>query len=148
MSSQNDLLEELEEILEKNKDAQKGFSRASENAQSAALRIYFERKSQERHNFNNELKNALSSAYTDFDADGSFKGTIHRTWMDVKSFFSSDNDEAMLQESIRGDKAAVEEYDEVIEDAHTPLHIRNLLISQRAKIKEDLARNKTMEDLH
>jgi hypothetical protein len=67
--------------------------------------------------------------------------------MDFKSMFAADDDEAMLEESIRGDKAAVDEYDDVLEEDSLPLGLRNLLLNQRTRIKTDLERNKSLEDL-
>lgn len=147
MYTKNELLDELEEILEKNIDAERGYSKAADKAENPALKRYFENKSMERRDFNSELKTQIKAAYSDFDEDGSFTGSIHRTWMDLKSIFSANDDEAMLEESIRGDKAAVEEYDDVLEEESLPLGLRNLLLHQRTKIKTDLEKNKTLEDL-
>lgn len=147
MYTKNELLDELEEILEKNIDAERGYSKAAEKAENPALKRYFENKSRERREFNSDLKTQIKAAYSDFDEDGSFTGSIHRTWMDLKSIFSANDDEAMLEESIRGDKAAVEEYDDVLEEESLPVGLRNLLLNQRTKIKTDLERNKTLEDL-
>ncbi len=147
MSTHNEVLEELEEVLEKNKDAEKGFSKAAENADSTALKRYFERKSRARKEFNAELKNTMKSTFTDFDEDGSFTGTIHRAWMDVKSLFSADDDEAMLEESIKGDKAAVDEYNDLLEEDNIPADLRTVLRQQRDQIKSDLEKNKALEDI-
>ncbi len=147
MYTKNDLLDELEEILEKNIDAVRGYSKAAEKAENPALKRYFENKSREREEFNRELKVQIKMAYSDFDEEGSFAGSIHRTWMDLKSIFSASDDEAMLEESIRGDKAAIEEYDDVLEEESLAVGLRNLLLTQRAKIKTDLERNKALEDL-
>lgn len=147
MYTKNELLDELEEILEKNIDAERGYSKAAEKAENPAVKRYFENKSRERREFNSDLKTQIKAAYSDFDEDGSFTGSIHRTWMDLKSIFSANDDEAMLEESIRGDKAAVEEYDDVLEEESLPVGLRNLLLNQRTKIKTDLERNKTLEDL-
>lgn len=147
MNTKNDLLDELEEILEKNIDAVKGYTKAAEKAESPSLKSYFETKSRERQEFNRDLKAEIKAAYSDFDEDGSFTGSIHRTWMDLKSIFSANDDESMLEESVRGDKAAVEEYDDVLEEESLAVGLRNLLLNQRAKIKTDLERNKTLEDI-
>lgn len=67
--------------------------------------------------------------------------------MDVKSFFSGDNDESMLEEAIRGDKEAVEEYEEVLEDSNIPTSIASLIREQKMKIRTDLNKIKSLEDL-
>ncbi len=147
MSTHNEVLEELEEVLEKNKDAEKGFAKAAENAENSSLKKYFERKSRERKQFNLELKNKMKANFTDFDEDGSFTGTIHRAWMDIKSLFSADDDESMLEESIKGDKAAVDEYDDLLEEDGIPTDLRTLLSQQRDQIKRDIEKNRILEDI-
>ncbi|MGY8914582.1 MAG: ferritin-like domain-containing protein [Flavobacteriales bacterium] len=146
-TSKKEIYSEIREILKKNRDAEKGFSKAAENAEDAALKAYFRKKSSERQEFNAKLLSEIQTAYTEFDATGSFTGTIHRTWMDVKSLFSADDDESMLEESIRGDKAAVDEYDDVLNYKNLPAGLRFLLNEQREKILMDIAKNKRLEDL-
>ncbi|MGB6151143.1 MAG: PA2169 family four-helix-bundle protein [Pricia sp.] len=143
----NKLYKEIEEILEKNRDAEKGFRKAAENTDNHGLKVYFQDKAAKRKEFNTRLTSEVRLAYSDFDEDGSFSGTIHRAWMDVKALFSADDDEAMLEESIRGDKAAIEEYNDVLEESTLPIVLRNLLTEQKAAIQMDLNENKTLEDL-
>jgi uncharacterized protein (TIGR02284 family) len=141
----NEIFDEIEEILEKNEDARKGYEKASENTDDSALSSYFSKKASDREKFNSKLKAELKTVYADYDEDGSFKGSIHRAWMDVKSLFSADNDASMLEESIRGDKAAIEEYNDVIEYKNLPTGLRNLLVSQKNKIQNDINTHDSME---
>ena len=142
----DNIVDQLEEILEKNRDAEKGYTKAAENAKSPHLKSFFEKKSADRKSFNNSLRTEMIASYDEIDDDSSFAGSIHRTWMDVKAFFSGDNDEAMLEEAIKGDKAAVEEYDDVLKDTTLPTSISRLLTEQKTKIRTDLNKIKTMED--
>ncbi|WP_276166023.1 ferritin-like domain-containing protein [Zobellia alginiliquefaciens] len=141
------LVDQLEEILEKNRDAEKGFKKAAENADSPNLKAYFENKSRERAQFNNALKTEMIASYDSIDDNSSFTGNIHRAWMDIKALFSADNDESMLEEAIRGDKAAIEEYDEVLDDTTLPASIAALIRDQKLKIRTDLNKIKSLEDL-
>ncbi len=147
MGTHNEILEELEEVLEKNKDAEKGFEKAAKNAENSSLKRYFERKSKERRKFNLDLKNRMKSNFTDFDEDSSFTGTIHRAWMDVKSLFSANDDESMLEESIRGDKAAIDEYNDILEEDGIPADLKTLLSEQRDQIKRDIEKNKVLDNI-
>ena len=134
-------------IFEKNIDAWKGYQNAAKNAEDHNLKLFFERKSRERHMFNQDLKREITVNYGEIEEDGSATGTIHRAWMDIKSFFTGNNDEAMLEECIRGDKAAQEEYEDILEDQDLPLSIAALIRDQKVKIQNDLYKIKTMEDL-
>lgn len=141
------IYEELQEILEKNVDAVKGYEKAAENTDHDGLKSYFQRKSTERKEFNAELRSKIKATYSEFEEDGSFTGTIHRVWMDIKSLFSADDAESMLEESIKGDKAAISEYNDVIEEPSLPLELRDLLFKQKNKIEADIQKNNSLENL-
>lgn len=149
MSKKTDeIFDEIKEILAKNEDAFKGYEKAAENADSNTLAVYFRQKASKRKEFNMNLRREIKGAYTDFDDNGSFGGTVHRAWMDIKNLFSADNDESMLEESITGDKAAIDEYNDVIKYDNLPIGLKNLLIAQRDDIQRDIAKNDTLESLH
>jgi len=141
------LVEQLEEILEKNTDAQKGYTKAAENTDSQSLQNYFNRKAKERKSFNDALKAELVATYDEIDEHGSFTGTVHRTWMDIKNFFSGNSDEAMLEEAIRGEKASVEEYEEILKHSELPMRVSTLIRDQYMKIRTDLNKIRSLEDL-
>lgn len=148
MSNYTDKLgNRLNDLLEKNYDAEKGFKKASENAKHVGLKSYFSNKAKERYNFGHELKSELKNFGQEPDKGGSVTGAAHRTWMEVKSWFSSDDDEAMLEEAIRGEKASVAEYREVLNETTLPGSTKDLLESQRSSIEKGLANIKGLEDL-
>lgn len=139
--------EKLNEILEKNYDAESGYKKAANNAKNEALKNYFKTKAQERGNFKSELKSEVTVYGQKFETSGSIAGNAHRTWMDVKALFSSDNDESMLEEAIRGEKASVNEYKEVLKEPSLPATTKMLLAKQKAQIEKSLSTIKTLEDL-
>jgi hypothetical protein len=53
----------------------------------------------------------------------------------------------MLEESIRGEKAALKEFEEVLDAEYLSLEMRNLLSKQYSIIKNDLETIKSLEDL-
>lgn len=138
---------EIEEILQKNKDAEMGFEKAAKIAKGYALQEYFERKAVDRKNFNKRLLAEIQVSYPDMKSDGSFTGTIHRAWMDIKALFLADDDESMLEEAIRGDRAALEEYDELLENPVLPKGLSKLLQEQRENIQRDVSNINTLKDL-
>lgn len=146
-TDKNSLSKRLENVLERNIDAQKGYEKASENAESKSLRSFFLKKSNDRKEFNQELKSDIHAAFGELEKDGSLKGTLHRTWMDVKNLLSADNDEAMLEECIRGDKAAIEEYSEILEDTELPVKLSATIRNQMLQLRTDLNQVSKLEDL-
>lgn len=141
------IYKEIREILKKNRDAQKGFAKAAENAEDIVLKKYFHKKSDDRKGFNEKLLTEIRAAYPNMEIEGSFTGTVHRAWMDVKALFSADDDESMLEEAVRGDKAAIEEYDDVLNYKNLPVGLSHLLNEQRERIRTDVRNNATLEDL-
>jgi len=149
METYTDKLEKkLVGILEKNEDAIKGYEKAAENAKEIGLQSYFSNKARERKNFISSLKGTLPNLdLGNNQIEGSLAGALHRTWMDVKAFFSGDDDEAMLEEAIKGDKAAVSEYEEILEDISLPPSAAEVIRQQLQWIKKDLAEIKILEDV-
>ena len=143
----NNLESTLQEILQKNIDAERGYRKAAENADSDGLKTFFEDKSRDRKIFNDYLKQEILLNFENLKEEGSFTGTLHRTWMDLKSVFSKNSDAAMLEEAIRGDKSAVEEYEEILKNTELPPKIADIIRTQLVNIKIDLNEVKSLEDL-
>jgi len=139
--------DKLNDLLEKTYDAEKGFKKAAEHTDNAPLQSYFQRKAQERYDFGHELKSEIKTFGQEVDKGGSLAGAAHRTWMDVKAFFSADDAESMLEEAIRGEKAAIEEYEDVLKETSLPSTTSALLAKQKLKIADGLATIKHLEDL-
>ena len=139
--------EKLNDLLEKTYDAEKGFKKAAENTDHKQLKSFFENKAKQRYDFGHELKVEIKTFGQKVDQGDSIAGKAHRAWMDVKALFSLDSAEAMLEEAIRGEKAAVEEYKEVLEDTSLPSSTAAILRNQKEAIENGLANIKMLEDL-
>ncbi len=139
--------EKLNELLEKTYDAEKGFKKAAENTDNPSLKSYFQGKAQQRYDFGHALKTEIKSFGQEVDKGDSLTSKAHRTWMDVKALFSSDDEEAMLEEAIRGEKSSLEEYDDVLSETSLPSSTSTLLRNQKQAIQNGLSTIKTLEDL-
>lgn len=137
----------LNQLLEKSYDAEKGYHKAAENVDHSGLKNFFNRKSNQRRDFGHEIKDEIRAFGQEVDKGGSLTGSAHRAWMDVKALFSGDDSESMLEEAIRGEKASVEEYDDVLKETSLPSSTRSILESQRNKIQGDLSEVKSLENL-
>ena len=140
--------EKLNDLLEKTYDAEKGYKKAYNNTDNPFLKSFFDKKSTERNNFGTELKSEITNFGQKWAKDGSVTGALHRTWMDVRSLFSTKDDEAMLEEAIRGEKASVQEYSEVLADTSLPPSTVTILTQQMNQIQADLNQVKRLEDLN
>lgn len=137
----------LKDLVTKNEDAIKGFEKASKNAEQVGIKSYFENKVVERMHFLKELRASVPDLNLgSVEIDGSTAGAAHRTWMDVKAFFSGDNDEAMLEEAVRGDKAAMKDYDKALTETMVPPRVKDIIRAQREKLQNDLETTEILED--
>ncbi|WP_335337887.1 ferritin-like domain-containing protein [Sediminicola sp. YIK13] len=112
----------LNTLLEKTIDDEKGFLKAAGNAKHPDLKAFFTKKSKERYDFGYELKEELRKFGQSIEKGGSTAATVQRAWMDIKSTISLDNDEAMLEEALKIEKAALNSYEEVLVDKDLPPH--------------------------
>ncbi|MBU3010604.1 PA2169 family four-helix-bundle protein [Polaribacter vadi] len=125
----------LNELLEKNYDAEKGYLNAAENVDSSRLKIFFKNRASERSDFAKNLRTEILSYGQIPEETGTFQGTMHRNWMSLKSLFSSNDEEAILEEAIRGEQVSYNEYTEILEeDAFAP-STRKLLEAQKQQIQ-------------
>ena len=126
----------LNELLEKNYDAEKGYLNAAENVESPKLKIFFKNRASERSQFAKELRTEILSHGQIPEDNGTFKGTVHRNWMTLKSLFSANDEEAILEEALRGEKTSLDEYAEILEkdNEFTP-STRKMIEMQHQKIQ-------------
>lgn len=147
MKYSEEISNKLNELLIKNYDAEKGYLNAMENVDSPNLKIFFKRRASERSQFAKELRTEILR-YGEIPEDsGSFKGTMHRNWMSLKSLFSSNDEEAILEEAIRGEEASLEEYKDILNDRTLPPSIDSLLVKQKNAIQAAINTEKVHEEL-
>ncbi len=145
--SKDNLVNNLQGLLEKNYDAEKGFKNAITNANNQNLKEFLKTQSVRRNRFATELDNEIRSLNAEPKESGSTTGTLHRKWIDIKSSISGNNDEAVLEECIRGDKASENEYRETLEKNNFPPQVESVLSNHLNEIQTTLSQVKTLENL-
>lgn len=141
------LVNSLQELLQKNYDAEKGFKQVMQKAEHPQLKSWLKEKAAERSGFANEIDQELRKLNAKPREEGSVAGSAHRVWIDVKTALSSDKDEALLEECIRGENASAEEYKEQLDSTYVTGSVGTVLNKQRAKVLETLSTVKRLEDL-
>lgn len=141
------IIAKLNALVQKNKDAEKGFAKAAEIATAKTLASWFKIRALERKMFMKELEVEVASFGPKKEVSGSLSANLHRTWMVIKATFSEDNDEVMLEEAMRGEKAALTEYNEALGEVSLPPTTEVLLKAHRAKIEHGLAILRTLDDI-
>lgn len=143
-----EVVNNLNQLLEKNYDAEKGFKKALEDTKNPSLRKFFKKQAVLRNRFKTEIEKELH----DLNAhpkvkEGSATGTLHRVWIDIKTALSKNDDESVLEECIRGEKASIKEYKDKLKKTHFPPNIRAIIKSQLLEIENTISTVKKLEDI-
>ena len=140
----NDRLKHLVNICN---DGKYGYETAAEDADSSELRSMFMGYSAQRSQYASELKQHIQTSGGNTDEGGGPMGALHRAWIDVKTALTSKDNKAVLGACITGEKAAIEAYDEVLnESGSLPESLRQTLMTQRSGIQEALNRVTSLHD--
>lgn len=67
--------------------------------------------------------------------------------MSLKSLFSTNDEEAILEEAIRGEEASLEEYKDILKDRTLPPSIDSILIKHKNAIQAAINTEKVHEEL-
>lgn len=147
MENNEKLIDQLNHLVAICNDGKYGYETAAEDAESSDLKSMFRNYSTQRTEFVSQLKQHIRSAGGDPDSGGGPLGALHRAWIDVKTALSSKDNKAVLGACITGEKAAIEAYDDVINDSgNIPENIRQTLTTQRSGIQEALNRVTSMHE--
>ncbi|MBT8295382.1 MAG: PA2169 family four-helix-bundle protein [Gramella sp.] len=148
-ASHKNLVHILKDLLEKNYDAEKGYKKALEHAHDPDLKNFLKNQALQRNHFATEIDKHIHklNEHPDEDSKGSTLGAIHRLWIDVKSSWSKKDDESILEECIRGEKASLKEYEEKLEKNILHPEVKAMLEDQRDKVKNTIRQISILEDL-
>lgn len=139
----------LNDLIEKAYDAEKGFKKVSEHVDNPRLKTFFTEKARERSGYINELTSSLRQQGMEVtEDDGSMAGSLHRAWIDTKAFFSMDNDESMLEEVRNGEKAALNDYNDILNNCELNPTTRDILLKQKTAIQASHDKADYLEEIH
>lgn len=138
----------LNDLLTKTYDAEKGYKLAQDKVDNPTVKKFLADKVQQRYNFGHELKREIQTYGELPDKGGSTKGDLHRTWMSLSASLSSNSTERILEEVERGEKASLEEYNEILKDDNMELAptTQEILIKHRNQIESALNNARIYEE--
>ncbi|KJD35298.1 hypothetical protein PW52_11575 [Tamlana sedimentorum] len=147
MKYTEEISNKLNELLVKNYDAEKGYLNAANHVEDTNLKIFFRRRATERSEFAKQIRSEILNYGEEPKESGSFKGTMHRNWMSLKSLISNNDEEAILEEAIRGEEASLKEYNDILKDRTLPPSIDAMLFNQKNAIQAAINSEKLKEHL-
>lgn len=146
-ASHKEKVEALQVLLQKNYDAEKGFKKAITKTKNEGLKEFLRRQAAKHNRFATELDKEIRSLNAKPIEEGSLAGKLSRAWMDIKVAVVANDNKAILEECLRGEKNSVEEYEEVLDENKFPPHIEEVLKKQLSDINTMIAEVSSMEDL-
>jgi uncharacterized protein (TIGR02284 family) len=142
--------DDLKDVIKRNVDAMKGYEKAADKVKNSELKNAFQKEAAQRRQFAMDLQNnthVLEDDAVSKIEDGSFKGNLHRTWMDVKAAFSTDKEEEIVEECIRGERSALEDYDDLLQEKEIVSPERDLIREQRNRVEECIHELERLENV-
>jgi len=139
LKSKDEVISDLKELLELVNDGKEGYQRAAEATESPELKALFSKLSGERIVYAAELKEHIAAHGGEADNEsGGLLGGLHRTWLSIKEALSSNENTALIDTIITGEKAVIGKYDELIADFADHADHMELLKTQRKGIQTAL----------
>lgn len=140
MEHNDEVIGDLKELISLLNDGKEGYNSASETTQDLNLKDLFLNIAVQRGLYADELKAHLMEHGGDSENEsGGVLGVLHRTWIDIKQAFSSKEDSAILNAIESGEEAAIEKFEEAINDPSTHADHVDLLQRQVTGIREALS---------
>lgn len=113
----------LKDLVHINVDSAEGFTLTAEKTNVSALAELFTTLAQDRQRFAEELKRVVEYNAASVEKRGTWKGKIHRWWVDARGTIEGGDAYAILAEAERGEDAIKELYEETLkETAGSPVN--------------------------
>ena len=132
-------------LIETCRDGQEGFKQAAAGVERSDLKSLFFEFSQQRAKFVGELQDIVRTLGGDPENAGSFAGSIHRGWINIKSVVTGNDEGAILNECERGEDAAKKAYTEALETA-LPAYVQQQVQDQYTAVQTAHDRVKALRD--
>ncbi len=132
------LIAKLNHLISIANDGKYGYKTAAEDVEDVTLKQLFMQYSAEREIYAEELKSRVASFGSSPDDGGGPLGTLHRTWIDIKSTLTSKDREAILKACVTGEEAAVNAYREALDEEYIDSNVRQIITTQLSGVEAAL----------
>lgn len=140
MEHNDEIISDFKRLINILNDGKEGYNSASETTEDPELKGLFLNYAVQRGLYADELKaHLLEHGGESENESGGVLGALHRTWIDIKQAFSSKEDSAILSAIETGEEAAIEKFEEAINDPSTHADHVDLLQRQVTGIREALS---------
>jgi uncharacterized protein (TIGR02284 family) len=131
---ENNAISVVENLIETNRDGQKGYQDAAEHVKRPDLKNYFNQQSMERGRFAQELQAELAKlGKPEKKVSESAGGAMHRAWLDTKVALGG-GDRTILESIEAGEDKARDAYNKALSGA-LPASVTEIVRRQAASLQ-------------
>ena len=116
MEKKQKLIDNFNHLLQRTYDAKNGFLEAGNAASYGPLRKFLFDQADQRERFAKELEQQISVLGGEPDTSTTIEGDLHRFWIDFKNNITSNDNVMVLEECLRGEEKALEDYRKVLRE--------------------------------
>ena len=135
MADTNDTIKALNYLIGTCIDGENGYREAADEADSSELKSQLTQLAQQRTQFRGELEQEVIRLGGDPKESGSTGAGLHRTWLNVRDAVTGRGDDAVIKECQRGEKSALDNYDDVL-GRDLPATLKETVTQQRDAIQQ------------
>ncbi len=142
---ENNAISVVENLIETNKDGQKGYQDAAQHVKRSDLKAYFNEQSLERARFAGELETELVRlGKPDKKVSGSASAAMHRAWIDTKVALGG-GDKTILESVEKGEDDAKDTYNKALTGS-LPGNLMEIVRRQAASVQRAHDKVKMLRD--
>jgi uncharacterized protein (TIGR02284 family) len=138
MANNSEVIEILNDLILINNDRIEGYKKSTDetDASDTDLRSLYSNLADHSRSNVSELTSEVTSLGGEPATGTMISGKLYRTWMDVKSAFSSDGRKTSLENSEFGEDAAQKAYETALKSDELTPDLRSLITRQKAILKD------------
>ena len=135
----------LNGLLQISRDGGEGFKTCADDVSDSALKMYFLNRAQSWDQIHHTLSAEVRNYGGNPNPSGTATGVLHRTWIDIKTGLTKQDNLAVLEECERGEAVALMAYENALRQ-EIPDNLRVLLERQYEEVKKDHDRVRQLRD--
>lgn len=130
----DNIIDELNRLIDANKNAEEGLRGASETVKNSELETLFGGYAKQHARFADELQDEVRRLGGTASTSGTIGGVVHRGWMDVKAALTGGSAASILKSCESGEESAEIAYTDAL-DANITGQTHTLISKQAQQIK-------------